>query len=301
MVNDVAFTPGAEEMTEPVLLKGKKIGDQIRAAMCEEITALKERYGSVPKIVAISVGEDHASHLYLKHQSKTAEKVGVQHEVLQFGNDIKDEDLQAALRKLNEDESVNGIIIQMPMPKQINVGKLLETLDPAKDVEGIHADNLGLLVLKKAKLVPCTALSALELILSADIDLYGREVVVVGSSKIVGRPLSLMLMDKGATVTVCDIGTSERGLLESHVKRAEVLVVAVGKAGLIPGEWIREESLVIDIGINHVDGKIVGDVDFESACKKAKYITPVPGGVGPLTVTMLMRNALKAYKMQKGI
>lgn len=286
-------------MGESQLLKGKPIADVIRADMCEEITALKEKYGSAPKIVALSAGNDHASQLYMKHQKKTAEKVGVEHEVIQFGEDVTDDVLVAELKELNADESVNGIIIQMPMPKGVNIGRVIEALDPTKDVEGIHADNLGLLVLKKAKLAPCTALSALELIVSTDIDLYGKEVVVVGSSKIVGRPLALMLMDKGATVTICDIGTSERGYLESHVRRAEVLVVAVGKAALIPGDWIKEGSTVVDIGINHVDGKVVGDVDFEGALKNTKYITPVPGGVGPLTVTMLMRNALRAYKMQK--
>ena len=177
----------------------------------------------------------------------------------------------------------------------------MNAITPEKDIEGVHPYNLGQLVLKKNIFVPCTAQAVMELVESTGMNLYGAEVVIVGSGKVVGRPLSLIFMERMATTTICNIATSERNLLEDHVKKAEVLIVAVGRPGVIPGEWIRGGSIVIDVGINRVNDKIVGDVDFEGARMKASYITPVPGGVGPLTVAILMRNVLTAYKIQRDL
>ena len=176
----------------------------------------------------------------------------------------------------------------------------MNAITPEKDIEGVHPYNLGQLVLKKNIFVPCTAQAVMELVESTAMNLYGAEVVIVGAGKVVGRPLSLLFLEKMATTTICNIATSERNLLEGHVRKAEILVVAVGMAGVIPGEWIRGGSIVIDVG-NRVNDKIVGDVDFEGARMKASYITPVPGGVGPLTVAILMRNVLTAYKIQRDL
>ena len=186
----------------------------------------------------------------------------------------------------------------MPLPAQIDYKKISENILPDKDIEGMHPANIGKMIFGKARLVPCTPAAAMELINASGVDLYGKGVVIVGHSEIVGKPLALLLLEKFATVTVCHIGTSKAGKLEEHIRRAEVLIVAVGKAGLIKGELIKEGAIVIDVGINRVGDKIVGDVEFEAAEKRASYITPVPGGVGPLTVTMLMRNLVEAAKLQ---
>jgi methylenetetrahydrofolate dehydrogenase (NADP+)/methenyltetrahydrofolate cyclohydrolase len=215
-----------------------------------------------------------------------------------LGQDTTENTLIEFIRKLNADKSINGIIVQMPLPSQIEYKKISQFILAEKDVEGMHPLNFGKIVFGTAKIIPCTAAAVMELLYSINLDFYGKEVVVVGHSEIVGKPLSLLLLDKFATVTVCHIGTSKAGKLEAHVKKAEVLIVAVGKAGLIKGEWIKDGAVVIDVGINRVADKIVGDVEFEAAEKKAEYITPVPGGVGPLTVTMLMRNLVEAAKLQ---
>jgi len=201
--------------------------------------------------------------------------------------------------KLNADENVNGIIVQMPIPQHIDYKKISGLISPFKDVEGMHPANMGKVLFGRARIVACTANAIMELLNSTGIDLYGKEVVIVGHSEIVGKPLTLLLLEEFATVTVCHIGTSKAGKLEEHVRRAEVLIVAVGQAGLIKGDWIKEGATVVDVGINKVGDKIVGDVEFEAAQKRAAYITPVPGGVGPLTVTVLMRNLVEAAKLQQ--
>ena len=186
----------------------------------------------------------------------------------------------------------------MPLPAQIDYKKISQFIAPEKDIEGMHPANIGKIVFGKAKVLPCTAAAVMELLNSCCPDIYGKEVVVVGHSEIVGKPLALLLLEKFATVTVCHIGTSKAGKLEEHVKKAEILIVAVGKAGLIKGDWVKEGAIVIDVGINRVGDKIVGDVEFDGASQRACCITPVPGGVGPLTVTMLMRNLVEAAKIQ---
>jgi methylenetetrahydrofolate dehydrogenase (NADP+)/methenyltetrahydrofolate cyclohydrolase len=196
------------------------------------------------------------------------------------------------IETLNNDLKVNGIILQMPLPAHIDYKKISEHIAPGKDVEGMHPSNIGKIIFGRAKALPCTAAAVMEIIKSTGIDLNGKEVVIVGHSEIVGKPLALLLLDKLATVTVCHIGTSKAGKLEEHVRKAEVLIVAVGRAGLIKGEWVKG-AIVVDVGINRVGDKLVGDVEFEEAEKRASWITPVPGGVGPLTVVMLMRNLVE--------
>jgi methylenetetrahydrofolate dehydrogenase (NADP+)/methenyltetrahydrofolate cyclohydrolase len=274
------------------LLEGKPLAEKIKEAIKLEVGSLAHK----PVLASIMVGENAGALAYVKSQSKAAENLGIEYRLQNLPQDTAEAALLDLIRVLNSDKSVNGIIIQMPLPAAIDYKKISQFISPDKDIEGMHPANIGKLLFGKAKLIPCTAASAMELINSTGIDLYGKEVVVVGHSEIVGKPLALLLLDKFATVTVAHIGTSKAGKLEEHVRRAEVLVVAVGRAGLIKGEWIKEGAVVIDVGINRVNDKIVGDVEFEAAEKRAGFITPVPGGVGPLTVTMLMRNLVAAAK-----
>lgn len=276
------------------LLEGKPIAEKIKEEIKNQVQGLKSK----PVLASIMVGENAGAASYVKSQSKTAENLGIEYRLQTLPQDTTENTLIDFIRKLNADKSVSGMIIQMPLPAAIDYKKISQFISPEKDIEGMHPQNIGKLLFGKAKLIPCTAAAAMELITSSGIDLYGKEVVIVGHSEIVGKPLALLLLDRFATVTVCHIGTSKAGKLEEHVRRAEVLVVAVGKSGLIKGEWIKEGAVVIDVGINRVAEKIVGDVEFDAAQKRAAFITPVPGGVGPLTVTMLMRNLVEAAKAQ---
>jgi methylenetetrahydrofolate dehydrogenase (NADP+)/methenyltetrahydrofolate cyclohydrolase len=277
------------------LLEGKPLAEKIKEAIKLEVSSLKNK----PVLASIMVGDNPGALAYVKSQTKAAENLGIEYRLQTLPQDITEDALIEFIRKLNSDNSVNGIIIQMPLPPAIDYKKISQFILPEKDIEGMHPANIGKILFGKAKLIPCTAASAMELINSSGIDLYGKEVVIVGHSEIVGKPLALLLLDKFATVTVCHIGTSKAGKLEEHVRQAEVLIVAVGRAGLIKGDWIKEGAVVIDVGINRVNEKIVGDVEFEAAEKRASFITPVPGGVGPLTVTMLMRNLVETAKSQQ--
>ena len=209
------------------------------------------------------------------------------------------DELIAVIEELNLDKKINGIILQLPLPEHLKANDMRSCIDPLKDVEGVHPENLGKIILNKNGLAPCTACAVMELLSTLDIDLYGKEAVIIGHSTIVGKPLAAMLLNAFCTTTICRIATSKRGLLQEHVTRAEILVVAVGKPGLVKGEWIKKDAVVVDVGINYVDGKIMGDVEFDKAYEKAAHITPVPGGVGPITVSLLMRNLLEAVKQQR--
>ncbi|MFC1704232.1 bifunctional 5,10-methylenetetrahydrofolate dehydrogenase/5,10-methenyltetrahydrofolate cyclohydrolase [Candidatus Omnitrophota bacterium] len=277
------------------LLEGKPLAARIKDNLKKEIEGL----GKAPVLASILAGENAGAEAYCKSQKKTAESLGIEYRLEKLSAEISQQELIDFIKKLNNDSTVNGMIVQMPLPKQIDYKVISSYIAPAKDVEGMHPENLGKVLMGKAKIAPCTAAAAMALIESTGVSLYGKEVVVVGHSEIVGKPLSLLLLEKFATTTVCHIGTSEAGKLVEHVGAAEILVVAVGVPGLIKGEWVKEGATVIDVGINRVEGKIIGDVEFEAAEKKAAYITPVPGGVGPLTVTMLMRNLVEATKLQQ--
>jgi methylenetetrahydrofolate dehydrogenase (NADP+)/methenyltetrahydrofolate cyclohydrolase len=281
------------------LLEGKRLAEKIQIQIRKDLDRIQKKYGCVPKLVALSCGHQDASEIYLKHQKRLAAELGLDYEHLAFEENTKQETFISAIQKLNRDPQVHGLILQMPLPQEFSLAQVISAMDPKKDVEGMHTDNLGRLVLKKEILAPCTAMAAMELIESSGVDLYGAEVVVVGSSRVVGRPIALLLMEKNATTTVCSIATSEKKMLQAHVERADVLVVAVGKPKVIPGRWIKPGSVVIDVGISKLEGKTVGDVEFEVAKDRARFITPVPGGVGPLTVTILMRNCLTAFRWQK--
>lgn len=278
------------------LLEGKPIAEKIKEQIKQDILSLKVK----PVLASIQVGDNPGAEAYVKSQRKTAESLGIEYRLEKLdANGITEVKLIDFIKKLNSDESINGIIIQMPLPANIDYKIISQNIVPIKDIEGMHPANIGRVLFGKAKIVPCTAASVMELLNATGVDLYGKEVVVVGHSEIVGKPLALLLLEKFATVTVCHIGTSKAGKLEEHVNKAEILVVAVGKAGLIKGDWVKQEAIVVDVGINRVNDKIVGDVEFEGAEKRASWITPVPGGVGPLTVTMLMRNLVETAATQQ--
>ncbi|MBM3253600.1 MAG: bifunctional 5,10-methylenetetrahydrofolate dehydrogenase/5,10-methenyltetrahydrofolate cyclohydrolase [Candidatus Omnitrophica bacterium] len=281
------------------LLEGKPLAESLKSELKNEVDQLKGKYKTNPSLSVIQVGDNPASSVYANQQKKCADSLGIGYNIHRLSIEAKKEELFSLIDGLNKDDLVSGIIIQLPLPSHIDHKELILRISPLKDVEGLHPENLGKLVLGKPSLAPCTALACVELIKSIGVDLYGKEVVIVGHSEIVGKPLALLLLNDFATITVCHIGTSQKGCLNDHTKYADILVVAVGKAGLIKGEHIKEGVIVVDVGINKVGDRIVGDVEFESASNVASYITPVPGGVGPLTVVMLMKNTLTAFKLQR--
>lgn len=279
------------------IIDGKRIAGKIKEKLTKEIEELKKQ-GIIPSLAAIQVGDDPGTRVYVRAQQKSCEKIGLRYELHQFKEDVSQKELRDFIARLNEDTEVSGIILQMPLPRQLDSRILQGTINPEKDAEGVSPVNMGMVVYGKPLLAPCTAIAVMELINSVGVKLYGKEAVVVGHSDIVGKPTALLLLDKFVTTSVCHIATGERGVLPQHVARGEILIVAVGKANLVKGEWVKEGAIVIDVGINRVEGKIVGDVEFEVAKERASYITPVPGGVGAVTTAMLLRNSVKAAKLQ---
>src|SRR3989338_6625068 len=284
---------------EAKLLEGKKIAEKLRGEIQKQIEVYSQKLGTVPTLRAIQVGDDHASELYLKSQRRASESVGAKHETTSLGPNATEQDLIGEIERANRDPRVHGIMVQMPLPKSFRVDRILDAIHPDKDVEAVTTRNLGRLLMNKEGLAPCTARACLRLIEETGVDLYGKEGVVIGSSKVVGLPAFLLLIGKKVTSMICHTGTFKSGALESHVRRADVLVVSAGKANLIPGAWVKEGAIVVDVGINHVNGKTTGDVEFETARKRAAFITPVPGGVGPLTVITLMENLAALLKIQE--
>ena len=281
------------------ILDGRVLSHRILAHLKTEIDTLSKRHGIVPTLANIQVGDVPASSIYTRSQERHAAELGIGYRALRQPASISQRKLEALIRSLNRDRSVHGMIVMLPLPKQIDARRISMLMDPRKDVEGITPENIGQTMFGRIRVGSTTALAIMELIHATGVRLYGKEAVVVGHSEIVGKPVGLLLLDQFATTTVCHIGTAERGLLEEHIRRAEVLVVAVGRPNLVKGDWIRKGAVVIDVGINYLENRVVGDVEFEAACHRASFITPVPGGVGPLTVTMLMRNLVQAYRLQK--
>ncbi|MDP3792034.1 MAG: bifunctional 5,10-methylenetetrahydrofolate dehydrogenase/5,10-methenyltetrahydrofolate cyclohydrolase [Candidatus Omnitrophota bacterium] len=278
------------------LLEGKVIAEGLRTSIKSDVEALKAKSGKTPKLVALQMGDNASSAVYVKAQKKAAENLGIEYELKVLPATITQAEAEDIVKELNSNSAVSAIILQLPVPKGIDAKRIVNLISPAKDAEGMHPENLGKILLGQYRIGPCTAMAVMELLESSKVNLYGKEAVIVGHSEIVGKPLAMMLLNKFATTTVCHIATGERGVLADHVKRAEVLVVAVGRAGIIKGDWIKEGAIVVDVGINRVADKIVGDVEFEAASAKASFITPVPGGVGPITTTILMRNTVELFK-----
>ncbi|MFO1078720.1 MAG: bifunctional 5,10-methylenetetrahydrofolate dehydrogenase/5,10-methenyltetrahydrofolate cyclohydrolase [Planctomycetota bacterium] len=271
------------------LLDGKLLAQEIRKRLAAARAALPP---APIRLVSVEIGQNPAAAVYVKNQIRAAEEVGIAmvHEHLPVGT--RESELVAAIERWNRDPEVRGVILQRPLPPGVDPRAVQSAIDPHKDVEGMHPANMGSILYREPVLPPCTAAAAQQLILSTGIDLRGAETVVVGHSEIVGKPIAILLLHHLSTVTVCHVGTRK---LVDHTRRADILVVAVGKAGLVHGDMIKPGAVVIDVGINQgADGKIVGDVDFAAAREVAGHLTPVPGGVGPVTVAMLMRNTLRA-------
>lgn len=285
---------------QTIVLDGRKIADEIVEELKFKSQAQEKKLGRKPYLVSVLVGEDCASKVYMKSQMKLAQRLNIEFELKELPQNISQSALEEDIENLCLKNTVDGIIIQMPLPAHLDSRKVVAGLDPRKDAEGLHHENLGRLFFPEAKIIPPTAASVMALLEDTKIDLYGKEIVIVGHSEIVGKPLSLLLLNKFATTTVCHIGTSRAGLLESHLSRAEILIVAVGKPHFIKGSSLKDGVIVIDVGINKLAGKVVGDVDFEGVRDKASFITPVPGGVGSLTPAMLMRNFLNLVEMRNG-
>lgn len=280
------------------LLDGRSIAETLKAGLALEMGSLKSRCGRVPKLTALQIGEDGSSAVYVRSQRKAAEALGIAYELKVLGRETSQSASEEAIGQLNSDPSVSAIVLQLPVPKSIDAVKLSRMILAGKDADGMHPENVGRVVSGNYRIAPCTAMAVMELIEATGEKLYGREAVIVGHSDIVGKPVALMLLNKFVTTTVCHIATGERGALSEHVKRAEILVSAVGKPGIIKGEWVKRGAIVIDVGINKVGERIVGDVEFDSASERSAFITPVPGGVGPLTTMMLMRNTVELFKAQ---
>lgn len=273
------------------LIDGKAVAARVRAEVRADVERFKAARGLVPGLAVVRVGEDPASKIYVTGKKKAAEEVGFRSWEHHLREDISQEALLVRVRQLNEDPSVHGILVQLPLPKHIDAERIISAVNPAKDVDGFHPVNAGLLSLGQPGLRPCTPLGALRLLQEAGCAPAGKRAVVVGRSNIVGKPMALMLLQADATVTVCH----RKSDLPREVAQADILVVAVGVPELIQGEWLKPGAVVIDVGMNRKpDGKLVGDVAFEAASQRASAITPVPGGVGPMTIAMLMRNTLIA-------
>ncbi len=274
------------------LIDGKSVAAQVKADVRAQIEALVARGGRRPGLAVVMVGQNPASQVYVRGKRKACEEVGIISIARDLPNTTTERELLALIDQLNADARVDGILVQLPLPEQIRQSAVIERIDPRKDVDGFHPYNIGRLAQRNPHIRPCTPYGVIKLLESVGAPGKGQNAVVVGASNIVGRPMLLELVLMGATTTICHRFTND---LEAQVARAEILVVAVGKPGLIPGEWVRPDSIVVDVGMNRLDnGKLVGDVDFESASERAAWITPVPGGVGPMTVAMLMSNTLEA-------
>ena len=279
------------------LLDGKALAGILKENLKKEIDEIKVRTGLVPVVVSILTGDDPSAVSYADSQKKTAESLGIDYRLENLPTSVSQQELTELINDLSADTRVHAILINKPLPSHIEYGAIANCVTDIKDIEGLNTTNIGKMVLGKTKLFPCTAAAVMEHLRFAQVPLRGKEVVVIGRSEIVGKPLFLLLLAANATVTVCHSATDPDKLVE-HVRRADVVVVAIGKAGFLKGDWVKPGAVVIDVGINRVDGKIVGDVEFGSVSKVAGAITPVPGGVGPVTSVMLMNNALQAFKQK---
>ena len=280
------------------IIDGKAISNKVKEELKLEVEKLKEK-GIVPKLSVVLVGDDPASKVYVRNKEKSAAKVGIDSETIKLPAETTEEELVDLVKKLNNDPEVNGILVQLPLPDHISKDRIIETISPEKDADGFHPYNLGRLLAGIPSVIPCTPNGIMRMLDEIGFELKGKNAVVIGRSVIVGKPVAQLLLSRHATVTTCHSRTKN---LEFYTKNADVLVVAVGKPEIVNGDMIKEGAVVIDVGINRMeDGKLVGDVHFESASRVASWITPVPGGVGPMTVAMLLYNTVYLTKKQHGI
>src|SRR5579872_2962984 len=281
------------------ILDGKAVAAKVRAEVAQRAKEFAARFGRPPGLAVVQVGEDPASSVYVRNKRKASEEAGIQSFAYDLPHTTGQAEILQLVHSLNRDSRVDGILVQLPLPKGVDANVIMDAVDPAKDVDGFHPVNTGLLAQKRPKLRPCTPFGVIRLASEYGIALRGLRATVVGASNIVGKPMALELLLAGATTTVCHTGTRD---LRAEVERAELVVVAVGKAGFVPGAWIRPGAAVFDVGINRsAEGKLVGDVEYADAAERAAWITPVPGGLGPMTIAMLLSNAVEAAFQRAGL
>ena len=274
------------------IIDGKLISAQIREEIAEKVINYNKKTGKLPGLAVVIVGENPASQVYVRNKKKACEQVGFNSWVYEMPENTTQEELNALIDKLNEDNAVHGILVQLPLPKHLDEEEIILRIKPDKDVDAFHPYNVGRITIGNPKFLPCTPAGIMELLHRSNIEISGKECVVIGRSNIVGKPMALLLLAENGTVTVCHSKTKD---LKEVCRRADILVVAIGKADFVTADMVKEGTVVIDVGMNrNAEGKLTGDVDFKSVSEVASYITPVPGGVGPMTITMLLQNTLRA-------
>ncbi|MDQ6957984.1 MAG: bifunctional methylenetetrahydrofolate dehydrogenase/methenyltetrahydrofolate cyclohydrolase FolD [Mariprofundaceae bacterium] len=282
------------------ILDGRTLSTSLREYLRRDTAELAAKHGRAPGLAVILVGEDPASQIYVRNKKKACVDVGIESDAFSqtLPAEISQQHLLGLIAELNADPKVDGILVQMPVPEHIDPEAIIEAIDPGKDVDGFHPYNIGRLTARMPALRSCTPFGCMKLLEQTGIDLHGQEAVIVGASNIVGRPMTMELLLAGATVTVAHKFTRN---LQQHIERADIVVAAAGKPGLVKGKWIKPGAIVIDVGINRMDnGKLTGDVEFDKAAERAAWITPVPGGVGPMTITMLLTNTVQAFREHLG-
>lgn len=285
--------------TSARLLDGKALARDIRAELAERVTRHRAAGRRAPGLAVVLLGADPASAVYVRNKRKACQEVGIAARDLDFGADMTQDDLLALIDQLNADPGIDGILVQLPLPGGLDADRILDRVDPDKDVDGFHPVNAGRLLLGTGGYAPCTPQGVMTLLDRAGVELSGKRAVVIGRSNIVGKPMALMLLARHATVTICHSRTQD---LASVVRQGDVVVAAVGRAGMVKGDWIKPGAVVVDVGMNRTaEGKVVGDVDFESVSPVASAITPVPGGVGPMTIATLLSNTVLSYERRLGL
>lgn len=290
------------------IVSGTEVAKEIREELKVELADLKEKHNIVPGLVTILVGEDPASQSYVAAKNKTAHAIGINSEQITLPADTPEDELVALVEKCNADDAINGILVQLPLPKHIDEGKILNMINPNKDVDGFHPVNIGRMVLGEKCFLPCTPHGVLELLSRSGVETSGAEVVIIGRSNIVGKPMANLMLQKresgNATVTICHTRTKDMAM---HCRRADIIIAAVGVPKMLTADMVKDGAAIMDVGVNRIGktesgkAKLAGDVDFDNVKEKASVITPVPGGVGPMTITMLMKNTMQSAKMEAGL
>ena len=281
-----------------ILIDGKKEAASLRLKLKEEVVELKKKFNNVPGLTVILVGELAPSQIYVRNKEKSAKEVGLNSDVIRYPNDVDENTILKKINDLNEDKSVSGILVQLPLPKHIDKKKVIESISPSKDVDGFHPMNVGNLSSGYESSVPCTPLGCYLLLKKVEPNLNGKKAVIIGRSNLNGKPMAQLLLKENCTVTITHSKTKN---LKSECLLADIIIAAVGIPELVKGDWVKKDSIIIDVGINKIDKGIVGDVDFDQVSKKAKALTPVPGGVGPMTIACLLKNTLWAACAQNDI
>jgi len=276
-----------------MIIDGKKASAALREELKEKVSKLKSTYNTVPGLTVILVGEDPPSKIYVKNKEKSAVEVGINSEVIHYPDNIEEKVVLDKIKELNKNDKVSGILVQLPLPKHIDKRKVIETIDPSKDVDGLHPVNVGNLSSGYDSTIPCTPLGCYLLIKNTEKNLNGKHAVIIGRSNLNGKPMTQLLLKENCTVTITHSKTKD---LKAECKRADIIVAAVGKPKLVKADWVKKDAIVIDVGINKTDSGLVGDVDFDEVSKVAKAITPVPGGVGPMTIACLLSNTVECFK-----